>query len=56
MIRSKFVRSLDSLGRIVLPQNFRSKMRWENGTKISIIRDGDKLILQKDKPSVFLQK
>ena len=55
MIQQKFVREMDSFGRIVLPRDFRNAMCWKDGTKISIIRDGRKLILQEENGSCFLE-
>lgn len=54
-MQGKFVRTMDALGRIVLPQEFRSAMCWKGGTKLSIIRDHNKLILQEDNGSCFLE-
>lgn len=54
IMQKKFVRTMDALGRIILPQNLRSEMCWRDGTKISIVRDGNRLILQKDNDSCSL--
>ncbi len=53
-MQRKFVRTVDALGRIILPQEFRNEMCWKEGTKLSIIRDHDKLILQEDNGACFL--
>ncbi len=52
----KFIRTMDALGRIVLPQEFRSEMCWKDGTRFSIIRDRNKLILQEDNDFCFLEE
>lgn len=53
-MQEKIVRKMDELGRIVLPQEFRRAMDWNDGTNISITRDGNKLILQENSCSCIL--
>ncbi|NLJ31232.1 MAG: AbrB/MazE/SpoVT family DNA-binding domain-containing protein [Clostridiales bacterium] len=39
---------------MILPKEFRRELCWRDGTKISIIKDHDQLILQKDNGPRFL--
>ena len=54
-MQRKFIRKMDVLGRIVLPQKIRNEMCWRDGTKLSIGRDCNKLILQKYNGTCFLE-
>lgn len=40
-------RKLDDLGRIVIPRELRKELRLEENTKMEILVDGNKIILQK---------
>ena len=44
------IRSVDELGRIVVPKEMRRKMGIENGDPVEIYVDGDKIILTKYEP------
>lgn len=39
-MQRRFVRTLDPLGRMVPPQEFRNEMRWKSGTELSVIKAG----------------
>lgn len=54
-MQKNFVRTVDPLGRVVLPKKFRNEMCWKDGTKLSVSRDRNKLILQKENGSCFLK-
>jgi len=41
-----YVRTLDELGRIVLPSELRQELGWCDGDAIEIYNDGNKMILQ----------
>ena len=45
MVKLK-VRTVDELGRVVLPKNFRQSQGWEEGTKIAIYQDQETLIIK----------
>jgi len=40
------VRTVDELGRVVLPKNFRQSQGWGEGTKIAIYQDQETLIIK----------
>ena len=48
------VRKIDELGRIIIPIEMRNTMGWDNETKISISRQGEKLVLQNHQSSCFV--
>lgn len=55
-MNSKFTRTMDRLGRIVLPLEQRKELGWDEQTNISITTDGNKIILQEEIPSCFMCK
>jgi len=40
------VRTIDNLGRIVLPKEFRQSQGWTDGTKVTVYQDHDTLIIK----------
>lgn len=46
-LETKMVRRLDTVGRIVLPFEFRNSLGWDMSSEISIILQGNTLVLQK---------
>lgn len=47
MVNTGIIKSLDKLGRIVIPKKLRKGFNIEQGTQIEIKLDGDKIILKK---------
>ena len=45
------VRAIDELGRIVLPAEIRHKFNLNTNDKVKIIEKGDKILIEKYKPS-----
>lgn len=45
-MKTEAVRKMDELGRIIIPGEMRNALGWENETKISIVRQGEQLVLQ----------
>ena len=45
------VRAIDELGRIVLPAEIRHKFNLSTNDKVKIIEKGDKILIEKYKPS-----
>ena len=45
------VRTIDELGRIILPAEIRHKFNLNTNDKVRIIEKGDKIMIEKDKPS-----
>ena len=45
------VRAIDELGRIVLPAEIRHKFNLNTNDKVRIIEKGNKIMIEKDKPS-----
>lgn len=45
-MKIEIIRRLDELGRIVLPREMRNALDWNEDSKISITRQGNRLILQ----------
>jgi len=41
------VRTIDDLGRILLPKEFRVSQGWECGTKVTVYQDDDMLVIKK---------
>lgn len=53
-MKAESVRKIDELGRIALPVEMRNALGWNKESKISIIRQGDGLILQAFQGSSFV--
>lgn len=49
--RSAICRTVDQLGRIVIPSEWRKILDWAIGDDIEISRDGDCIILKKAEPT-----
>lgn len=47
MVNTGIIKSLDKLGRIVIPKKLRKGFNIEQGTQIEVKLDGDKIILKK---------
>ena len=47
MVDTGIIKSLDKLGRIVIPKKLRKGFNIEQGTQIEVKLDGDKIILKK---------
>ena len=45
------VRTIDELGRIILPAEIRHKFNLNTNDKVKIIEKGDKIVIEKYKPS-----
>jgi len=53
-MKSEIIRKMDELGRIVVPVEMRNALGWDEETKISISRQGERLILQICQGSCFV--
>ncbi|NLN81677.1 MAG: AbrB/MazE/SpoVT family DNA-binding domain-containing protein [Clostridiales bacterium] len=53
-MKSEVVRKMDELGRIVIPIEMRNALGWDDETKISISRQGERLVLQTYQGSCFV--
>ena len=53
-MKAEIVRKVDELGRIVLPSDMRNALGWDEKSKISITKQGNRLILQTFQDSCFV--
>ena len=48
------IRKLDELGRLIIPQEYRGALGWNENSKIFVTREGDRLTLQTYPESCFI--
>jgi len=51
MKQTGITRTIDNLGRIVIPKELRSTLEWNVGDNIEIFTSGDKVVLRKYQPA-----
>lgn len=47
MPKKKYIRSLDEIGRLVLPKQLRTELRLGERQLLEVFRDGEKIIIEK---------
>ena len=53
-MKEEVVRSIDNLGRIVLPAEYRNALGWNCESKVSVTREGSRLVLQTYQGSCYV--